>query len=571
MTGRDIWGLAREGRIPLGVSTFAIGILLLAPALSVAAPASVVRIGGPSAPKDAKVAIVAGPAALRGSRFAVTLGGKTVLRGRLRPTPGRSAPWPSAFRADLSALRKPGAYRIHVAGRASRRWLVSERGSELLVPLILRFFAANRDGSLPALLHGPAHLHDATVAGSRRHIDLTGGWMDAGDMLHFTQTTAYATMVLEAAARLDPTYRAQLEEEAGVGIAWLLKAHPTPGLFITQVGDDRDHRRDFTNPAGDDSSGLPGIANRVAYHWGLRVGGDIGGKVAAALAMAAIRSPDPTRSQLIEQAREWYAAGKASGRSTPALHGAGGFYVVAGWRDSLAAGAAALYRATDEGHYLKAAHAYLTRSDPQSVLGYFNAAPLAAADICGRLGAPALGSRPARRQACRFLRRNGRWVARLAHRDAFGLAGPATWGTTSSNGAGGAIAAVSGHRPIAVGARDYLLGRNPWGASFVAGFGPHNPRAVSSWASVFGPGQPVGAVVGGPAPRRAIHAQGFQPGGPLRHFNSGIAYEDRRRDYVTSEPALDYAANSILLLAALQGTERALRPARVEPGSIQPR
>lgn len=30
------------------------------------------------------------------------------------------------------------------------------------------------------------------------------------------------------------------------------------------------------------------------------------------------------------------------------------------------------------------------------------------------------------------------------------------------------------------------------------------------------------------------------------------AYVDMRRDYVTSEPALDYAAASILLLAALE-------------------
>jgi hypothetical protein len=72
---------------------------------------------------------------------------------------------------------------------------------------------------------------------------------------------------------------------------------------------------------------------------------------------------------------------------------------------------------------------------------------------------------------------------------------------------------------------------------------------------VFGSGQPIGAVVGGPAPRRVLGAQGFRPGGPLRRFNSGIAYEDRRRDYVTSEPALDYAANTILLLAALHGAE----------------
>jgi endoglucanase len=452
----------------------------------------------------------------------------------------------------IAAPPEPGAHRVAVAGRISRPWLVRRRGSASLVPLILRFFAANRDGLEPALLHGPAHLNDASLADTGVRLDLTGGWMDAGDMLHFAQTTAYATMVLEAAARLDRRDRARLEREADVGVAWLLKAHPLPGLFVTQVGDGRDHLRGFDDPAADDSSGLPGIAERLAFHWGSTVGGDIGGKAAAALALAAARATEPQRSILIEQAREWYAAGMASGRATPALPGAGGFYVVENWRDSLAAGAAALYRATGEERFLSEARANLARSSPSLVLGYFNAAPLAAADICGRLGAPALGPRPARRQACRFLRRNGSAASAWARRNAFGLAGPPAWGTTASNGGGGAIAALSGRRSVAAGARDYLLGRNPWGASFVAGFGPRSPRAVSSWASVFGAGQPVGAVVGGPAPLAILRDQGFEPGGSLHRSDGGLAYEDRREDYVTSEPALDYAANSLLLLAALQ-------------------
>ncbi len=40
----------------------------------------------------------------------------------------------------------------------------------------------------------------------------------------------------------------------------------------------------------------------------------------------------------------------------------------------------------------------------------------------------------------------------------------------------------------------------------------------------------------------------------LSRFDSGFAtYEDRRVDYVTSEPAIDYTASSILLIAAVEG------------------
>src|SRR6476659_1981403 len=516
------------------------------------ANAATIRTGGPSAPTEPKVAIVAGKPSLKNSPFRVLRHGRTVLRGHLRQVTGSSAPFPRACRANFSRLRRPGTYRVRAAGQLSRPWVVFRHGSASLIPLILRFFEANRDGAIPALLHGPAHLNDAVVAGSGgQHVDLTGGWMDAGDMLHFTQTTAYATMILEAAARLDPRHRAMLNREAGVGVEWLLKAHPAPDLFVTQVGDARDHARGFDDPADDDSSGLPGIAQRVAYHWGARVGGDIGGKVAVALAIAAARRPEPERSDLLQQAREWYSTGRAAGRATPALDDAGSFYVASSWRDSLAAGAGALYRATGEARFLRAARLYLRRSDPNRVLGYANAAPFAAADICGRLGAPPLGHGSTRRQACRFLARNGRHISAIAHRSAFGLAGPATWGTTSSNGAAGAVAAISGRRAIAAGARDYLLGRNPWGASFVTGFGPRSPRHVSSWASVFGLGQPAGAVVGGPAPRAVLRNQGFEPSGKFARFDGRLAYEDRRRDYITSEPALDSAANSLLLLAAL--------------------
>jgi endoglucanase len=517
----------------------------------------IIRSGGPSAPNERKVAIVTGPHSLAGARFHVYRGHRVVLGGRLLHAPGSSAPWRRAFRADLSRVRKPGVYRVRAGGTWSRRWRVTPRGSLGLVPLILDFFETNRDGTEPARLHAPSHLHDATVTGGAYdgvHFDLVGGWMDAGDMLHFTQTTAYATTVLEAAARLDPIHRQALEEEAAVGVRWLLKAHPAPGLFITQVGDNRDHERPFSNPALDDSSGQRGIAHRLAYHWGGGVGGDIGGKVAAALAFAAAKSPTESPA-LVQAATEWYEAGRAAAQATPALRHAGGFYVIGRWRDSLAAGAAALYRATGNPTYLQQADEYLRESKAKPTLGWANMAPLAAADICGRLGAPPLGTQQSRRGACRFLRRSAHAAIARSRRNAFAPCGPFSWGTTSSISAGGAIAALSRlprGRGCAAGARDYLLGRNPWGTSFIAGVGPGSPKRISSWASVFGRGLPRGAVVGGPAPRKVVRAQGLRLRGPLRRFNSRFVYEDRRSNYVTSEPALDYAANSILLLAALQ-------------------
>jgi hypothetical protein len=539
-------------------SALLLAVALLVPSGASAVRVAAIRVGGPSAPGDSKVAIVSGPQALRGEGFGVYRGKRLVMSGRLRPAAGSPAPWRSAFRANLSPVHRPGNYFIRVGGRRSRPWRVSERPDRKLIPLLLKFFAANRDGAEPSPLHRSSHLNDATIRGGRYdgvRFDLTGGWMDAGDMLHFTQTTAYATMVLEAAAQLDPPQRVALSAEADVGIRWLLKAHPAPGLFVAQVGDNRDHQRGFSDPARDDRSRRRGIGHRLAYHWRRGIGGDVGGKVAAALAMAARRLPAADREALLGSAREWYRAGRRAGRATPPLRHAGNFYVVRDWRDSMAAAAVALFRATHERRFLRQARRYLRRVSPLHTLGYADVAPLAAAELCGRLGAPPVGPLPARREGCRFLRRNARRAVFYSRRNAFGPAGPMGWGTTSSSSAGGAVAALWGTRrglATAAGARDYLLGRNPWGASFVVGIGPRSPRHISSWASVFGPAKPRGAVVGGPAPRQILRDQGFRPHGPLRRFNSRIAYEDARRDYVTSEPALDYGGNAILLLAALE-------------------
>jgi hypothetical protein len=560
--------LARRARVA-GI-TAALAAACLLPAAPAAAAPTVIRTGGPSAPAEAKVAIVASERNLAGRRFTVRRGNRVVLRGRLAPAAGSSAPWRHAYRADLSRLRSPGSYRVGVAGVRSRPWQVRRGGSGPIIARILRYFQTNRDGNEPALLHGPAHLNDAEIEGGPRdgqRVDLTGGWMDAGDMLHFAQTTAFSATLLQAAARLDPANAAALNIEADVGIRWLLKAHPFPDLFVVQVGGPVDHQQGFRDPATDDASGVPGIGTRLAYHWETGVGGDIGGKAAAALALAADREADPARrALLLAAAREWYAAGRAAGRSTPRIPGTGGFYFYPTWRSSLAAGAAALHRSTGEPAFLEDARSYLRTSGQRyELLEAGNMAPIAAADLCGALGAPAPADPAARAQGCRFLRDTASPTRDYSRANAFAPASYFQWGTTGVNGAGGAVAALAasgagfrGGRAIAAGARDYMLGRNPWGASFVAGVGPKSPKQPHHWASVFSPsrGLPEGAVVGGPAPREQIVAEGRSSGfrlrGPLRAFNSDVAYDDRRANYVTSEPAIDYAAASILLLAALR-------------------
>ena len=550
-------------RAPVAGAASTLALLVSAsPALS--RPPSAIRVGGPSTPAESKVAIVGSARRLAGRRYLVLdQDGDQVLRGRLHGAKGSPAPWRHAYRSRLASISAPGGYRVRVPAlhRISRPWIVRPEGSGGAIDRILEFFDANRDGSEPSGIHDPSHLHDATVRGGPhdgQHFDLTGGWMDAGDMIHFAQTTSYASAVLEAAARLDPGRASQLDAEATVGIRWLVNAHPAPGLFVGQVGDERDHDHGFRDPAGDDDSGIPGIGHRRAYPGIKRggVGGDIAGKAAAALALAFDRTAD---AAYLTQARQWYAAGQAAHRSTPPLPG--GFYHDRLWKDSMAAGAAALYRSTLEQRYLSDAIRYLRsgQSRADGTLGVVDSfASFAAADVCGALGAPALGSQGDRRLACHRLRQFGGIAVRQAHGNAFGMPGFFTWGTTAQNGASGALAALAAcatrlphGRQVAAGARDYLLGRNPFGRSFVVGYGRRSPKHPHHWASVFGNALPHGAVVGGPAPTGEIRGQGFHVHNS--HDSRFASYEDRRADYVTSEPTLDSSAASILLLATLEG------------------
>ncbi|MEA2347269.1 MAG: endoglucanase [Thermoleophilaceae bacterium] len=532
-------------------------VAVSAPAAAAKGPPDVLRGGGPSAPADSKFAVLGSDRNLARKHFTVVdQSGAKVLSGKLTKAPGKPDPFKRAFRANLTALTAPGKYVVKAAGLKSRSWTVAPGATSPGIQTILGFFAMNADGTeAPAALHGPAHLNDALVKGGGP-IPITGGWMDSGDMIHFTQTTAYNAMMLEASARLLPAGadRTAVAATSDVGIHWLEKAHPSPGVFIGQVGDERDHDIGFRDPAEDDASSKPGIGTRVAYPL---QGGDLGGKAAAALAMAADRATGPERAALIAQAQDWYEMGKASGRAAPSVDG---FYEIDGWKDSLASGGAALFRVTGNPAYLADALAYLKQTDVSGDLGYDSVASFAAAELCGALGAPGLGDAATVAASCKRFDLEAQYARDTVADNAFGRAGYFSWGTTAASSGSGAVAALGGRslgtpQGLSAGAsaRDYLFGRNPWGMSFVVGYGHKSPQHPHHWASVFGKGKPGGAVEGGPAPLNQITGEGFKaPSGPLSKFDSKrAAYEDRRQDYVTAEPTGDSAASSILLLSAL--------------------
>ena len=164
-------------RIGAGTAVVAALALCAGPTTATGAPPNAIRVGGPSAPGERKVAIVGSSHALAGKRYVVLRDGTgSVGEGRLQAAPGKPAPAPNrgggfsmahAYSAPLPSGLTPGTYRVRVPalGRTSRGWIVRSAGSGNAIDRILEFFAANRDGNEPSPIHAPSHLHDATVTG----------------------------------------------------------------------------------------------------------------------------------------------------------------------------------------------------------------------------------------------------------------------------------------------------------------------------------------------------------------------------------------------------------------------
>lgn len=527
-----------------------------------------IRTGGPSAPRDPKVAIVATAAKVAGGRFRVVdRSGRTVLRGRLHKAHGSARPWRFAATADLSRIAKPGRYRVLAAGERSRPWIVDRRARSRLVRRLLRIFAVNSDGNERNPVFDPAHLNDAIVRGGPldgQRIDLTGGWRDAGDDLKIAISTAMAVSYLQLAARLDPDDAAALHAASDVGVRWLLKLHPQPGVFIALVGDDRDHSTGFRDPAEDDADPSDGVGVRYAYP---STSSNVAGYVAGALALAAARSEGARRDELIAAALDWYTSGRAANAIGPIAdpNVAEDYYPDNIFTDDLSFAALELYRVTGDAPLLQQADEYFRAGDDDRQLysGTTPGAvgPILAAELCGGLGAPAAeGS--AGDAGCGGLEKVVSAARERAGATAFGSPGMFTFGWAQDNGGTGAVAAAAGRvdvasdgKRIAAAARDYMLGRNPWGRSFVVGPGRNDAKSPHHAAYLVGrPARLLnGALEGGPVGAGSLREYGLRLArGPLTRFNSAAAvYEDRRADFVTSEVGLSYSASAILLAAAL--------------------
>jgi hypothetical protein len=311
---------------------------------------------------------------------------------------------------------------------------------------------------------------------------------------------------------------------------------------------------------------VPGYQQRPVFRFGKGRGANVLGRAAAALAAGAQVFADDAayKDTLLTLAARVYAEGKVRQRvQNPVPHD---FYPEDTFHDDLLLGAASLARATGLSAYRDDAlvEAKKLADDPGTPLGWSRMDALALREA-GNLFAK---DSTERKQLSEQAHKLTAPIASTQHEPrgpgaAFHYAleefGNGT--IAESLGAASACLAAAALREenecdqLAYDQLHWLWGQNPFGLSFQIGVGEHYPRnphhALAATAHVL----LDGAIVGGPSHWSLLnealeHAPGKDD--PYAKFSTdGLCYQDDQDNWVVNEPAIDFTAPLIFVLAEL--------------------
>ena len=218
------------------------------------------------------------------------------------------------------------------------------------------FFEGQRSGRLPANQRIKWRRNSALSDGSSQHVDLVGGYYDAGDNVKFGFPMAFTTTMLSWSVLEFGGFMGSELANAKTAIRWatdyLLKATAHPGTIYVQVGDPNKDHKCWERPEDMDT-------DRTVYKIdGQNPGSDVAAETAAALAAASLvfRKSDSSYSKrLLHTAmRVFDFADKHRGAYSSSLKSAVcPFYCsYSGYQDELLWGAAWLHKATRNPTYL---------------------------------------------------------------------------------------------------------------------------------------------------------------------------------------------------------------------------
>ncbi|GER27619.1 endoglucanase [Striga asiatica] len=412
------------------------------------------------------------------------------------------------------------------------------------------FFQGQRSGSLEVVDQEIVWRGDSGLSdGQSDHVDLTGGYYDAGDNVKFNLPMAFTTTMLSWSAI-----------EYGKKLGPQLASTRAAIRLYVGVGDANKDHKCWERPEDMDT-------DRTAYYVSAKKpGSDVAGETAAALASASIvfRKSDPEYSKLLLRTATSVMkfAVKHRGRYNESVgYFVGKFYPSAGFEDELAWGAAWLHRATDESRYIELIPPFGFEELPD-IFNWNNKhygvyVLLARLNLVNKDDKFATFSKKVESFVCNLTTSTTlytpggliykRYWSNLQHVTAitFLLTTYAKYMATSSHeymfDCGGLITLTPSHlRNLSKTQVDYILGDNPSKMSYMVGYGSRFPKKIhhrgSSLPSIHvrkehiqcrqgfkyfnstidNPNMLTGAIVGGPDKNDIFH--------------------DKRDDYVHTEP-----------------------------------
>ncbi|MDP4115597.1 MAG: glycoside hydrolase family 9 protein [Bacteroidota bacterium] len=476
---------------------------------------------------------------------------ETAFKGNINESLPAFDKFKYCYKAGFTELNKEGNYYIEVDGQRSYAFSIGNKVFNQVTDLLMRFFLVQRCGPTNPLMHGPCHLSDATsLSGwkTSKPVDVTGGWHDAGDYIKFFSTTAYASYMLLFAYEYDPIKFGfdnnhnnvpDILEEARVGIDWLLRCYFTKDNIINQVQDTRDHSVGWRLPENDSLQ-----FSRPAF---VGLGKNQIGMFAAVMSLAsriwAEKFYDYEFSKkMLTAAETLYPIYKTAPNVDKNVSGV--YQDVVFW-GKLALGAVELYNSTKNESYLKDAKVFADSAGSDYWWSWGNINSLAHY----KLAQYELRYKD-------YIYNNLASFNTYKNNLLFSEGMPYTWGTTNSL-LGVTLQAILYKKltgstefdSLAVLQRDYILGRNQWGISFITGVGKKYPANIHSQIAYFNNGKLPGALTAGPCSpdllkKYAIKRTNFT----YDNYNTENArYYDDKNDYLTNEPTIVGNATAVFV------------------------
>ncbi len=506
---------------------------------------------------DYKSAVIISDADISGSSFKVieSKTGKEALTSKISPKPTGWGNFPYGYSADFTSLNREGKYYIDVAGRKSPEFLISSRNYSNIIDSLLKFYKVQRCGPTNPILHDVCHLFDSPkLVGDLRAggIDVTGGWHDAGDYTKFLNTTAFTTYMLLFSYEFNKTrYEKDSDkngvpdilDEAKVGLDWLLRCNYAPGKLVIQVQDLKDQTVGWRMPENDTLR-----FDRPAF---AGIGKNLVGLYSATMSLASRIWKDRIKNaefseKCLNAANNIYAVRNAvpDVDKNPV-----GLYQDSKFWGKLALGAIEMYNTTKKQEYLREAQVYADSAGSDYWWSWGDMNALAHYKIAKHV--PRFSN---------YILNNLTVFNDNRSKNLFNEGTVFSWGT-SHTFLGIALHAIlyrtltgdSRFDTLAFTQRDYILGNNPWGVSFIYGFGEKYTRYFHSQVAYFNGNYLPGGVAAGPAPKVLLDGYKIERKNfSFNKFNSAdVLYYDDRNDYITNEPTIVTNATAIFVFGNL--------------------